>query len=197
MTHESHAGIARPAPWLAIAGIFGVSVVALRVEGQPWWCACGEPRPWITDVWTSHCSQHLSDPYSVTHLSHGLIFFFALAWAAPRLAMAWRLAIAVGIAALWEVVENSPPVIERYRTATMSLEYLGDSVVNAAGDMLACLAGFFVAHRIGLLFTAGLFVATEAALLALIRDNLTLNVLMLFWPIDAIKAWQSAGQAVL
>lgn len=194
---STHAGsLRRWAPWVGVGALLVLSVVALRVEGQPWWCACGEPGPWITDVWTRHCSQHWADPYSITHVSHGLIFYALFAWLTPRLRLGWRLAGAVAIATLWEIVENSPPVIERYRTATMSLEYLGDSVANGVGDTLSCVLGFFIAHRAGLLAAAAIFVATELLLLWLIRDNLTLNVVMLLWPLDAVKAWQSAGQAV-
>ncbi len=170
-----------------------VTAAALAIEGRIWWCACGGLQPWISDVWTSHCSQHVADPYSVTHISHGLIFYFALAWALPRLSMAWRLCIALGTAAAWEILENSPMIIERYRQATMSLEYLGDSTVNALGDVASCGLGFFLARWLGLIKSLIFFVATELLLLALMRDNLTLNVLMLIYPIDAIKQWQSAG----
>lgn len=169
------------------------SAVALRVEGRRWWCACGEPWPWITDVWTSHCSQHVADPYSLTHVSHGMLFYGALAWLRPRWEMRWRLCIALAIAASWEILENSPLIIERYRAATMSLEYLGDSVVNALGDILACGVGFFIARWLGLLKSLLTLVASEVLLLVLMRDNLTLNVLMLIYPVPAIKAWQAAG----
>lgn len=167
--------------------------MALRVEACRWWCACGQPWPWITDVWTSHCSQHLADPYSLTHISHGMLFYGALAWLRPRWEIGWRLCIAVAIAASWEVLENSPPIIERYRATTMSLDYLGDSVMNALGDILACGIGFFIARWLGFLRSVLMLAASEVFLLILMRDNLTLNVLMLVYPVPAIKAWQSVG----
>jgi len=183
----------RSIPWLAAAAIVLVTTVALRCEGRIWWCACGSPRPWAADVWSSHCSQHLVDAYSVTHVSHGLIFFWLFAWLLPRWRVASRLVCALALAAAWEVAENSAFVIERYRTETMSLEYLGDSVANALADVAFCALGFLAAGRLGLVRTVALFVATELLLLLWIRDNLTLNVLMLITPIDSIKAWQTFG----
>jgi hypothetical protein len=183
----------RAAPALASIAILIAAIVGLLLEGRIWWCDCGTWWPWWTDVWSSHCSQHLLDPYSITHLSHGLIFYAALAWLAPRLALGWRLAIALAIAGAWEVLENSAFIINRYREATMSLDYIGDSITNAIGDMLSCAFGFWLAHRIGIRYAALLFVATEILLLFMIRDNLTLNVIMLIRPIDAIKDWQSQG----
>lgn len=181
------------APWIVLTAILITTVALLKAEGRLWWCECGHPWPWITDVWTSHCSQHPADPYSLTHLSHGLIFFMALALICPRLSIPWRLCIAIAIASAWEVAENSSFVIDRYRTATMSLDYLGDSVANSLGDILSCWAGFFVARKLGMLRSLALFAAIEIILLALMRDNLTLNVIMLVYPVQAIKAWQSVG----
>jgi predicted MFS family arabinose efflux permease len=99
--------------------------------------------------------------------------------------------VAVGVAAAWEVVENTPMVIERYRTVTMSLDYMGDSIANSVGDVAACMLGFVIAKWAGWKWAMGIFVVTEIALLFVMRDNLTLNVLMLFWPIEAVKQWQS------
>jgi hypothetical protein len=181
-------------PWLVMAGIVALAVLALRLEGQRWWCACGGARPWISNVWTEHCSRHLADPYTLTHVSHGLIFFAALAWLRPKWSLAARLCISIGIAALWEVVENSSFVIDRYRNHTMSVEYLGDSVANALGDIAACVLGFAFAHRFGLLAALLAFFAMEVALAIMIRDNLTLSTLMLIHPFEGIKAWQMAGR---
>jgi hypothetical protein len=173
--------------------ILAVTVPLLRWEGRRWWCLCGKPWVWASDVWSSHCSQHLFDPYTLTHISHGLIFCGVLAVAARRLAVAWRLCIAVALAAGWEVLENSALIINRYRAETMSLDYLGDSVGNSLGDILSCAIGFVIARRLGWRRSLAVFVALELVLLALIRDNLTLNVIMLAWPVPGIRAWQSAG----
>lgn len=180
-------------PLAALALILLATVAALRYEGRIWWCECGTPRPWVGDVWSSHCSQHLSDPYSLTHLSHGLIFFGVLYPLRRWIGQAWRFVIAAAVAAGWEVLENSAFIIQRYRDSTMSLEYMGDSVVNAVGDIACCAAGFWLARWLGWWRTTLLFVGSEVLLLALIRDNLTLNVIMLVYPIEAVKAWQAAG----
>lgn len=179
--------------WLTIVGVMALTAILMRLEGRLWWCECGEVRVWISNVWTSHCSQHLFDPYSLTHLSHGLIFCWVLGWLVPRWPLERQLVVAVVLAAGWEVLENSPMIIDRYRTATMSLDYLGDSVVNALGDIVSCIVGFFIARWLGFTKSFFLFIAIELALLWLIRDNLTLGVLMLIWPIDAIKAWQTVA----
>lgn len=180
-------------PWLVMAVVLALTVMALRIEGRRWWCECGTVRLWISDIWSSHCSQHLFDPYSLTHFSHGLIFCWALSLIVPRWRYAGQLAAAVTLAAGWEVLENSPIVIERYRAATMSLNYLGDSVVNSLGDILSCALGFVVAKRIGFKWSLLLFLALEVLLLLWMRDNLILGVFMLLTPVDAIKTWQSAG----
>ena len=178
---------------LIILAILAVTIFAMRIEGRVWWCECRTFRVWIGDVWTLHCSQHLLDPYSLTHFSHGLIFFSVLALVCPRVSLAWRLCIAIGIAAGWEILENSPLIINRYRTATMSLDYLGDSSVNAVGDVLCCFAGLFVARWLGLWKTVLLFLALEIALVFWIRDSLLLSTFMLISPIETIKTWQSQG----
>jgi hypothetical protein len=180
-------------PWLVAAVLVAATVAALHAEGRRWWCACGEPWPWITNVWTPHCSQHVADPYSLTHVSHGLIFYGVLVWAWPKGRFGWRLVIAVAFAAGWEVLENSPLIISRYRESTMSLDYLGDSVANAVGDIASCAIGFVLAQRLGLVRSIVLFAATELGLLWLMRDNLTLNVLMLIYPVEAVKHWQTVG----
>lgn len=184
----------RGAPWVVSALLVATMIAALRFEGRRWYCACEGPQLWVSNVWSSHCSQHLLDPYSLTHVSHGFVFCGLFALLLPRARPAWRLAGAVAIAAGWEVLENSSLVIDRYRQATMSLDYLGDSVTNSLGDVLCCAVGFVLARRLGWKGTLLAFVVSELVLLALIRDNLTLNVVMLTWPIDAVREWQAAGK---
>src|SRR5438046_2204537 len=108
-------------PWLTLAALLVLTVCQLRVQGRRWWCACGQFYPWSGDIWSRHNSQHLFDPYSFTHVLHGMVFCGLLAWACPRIAPAWRLCLAVFFEALWEVVENTDFVIERYRAVTASL----------------------------------------------------------------------------
>jgi hypothetical protein len=188
-------GTARPAvrflPWLAMAAVLVLTALELRHQGRRWWCACGRPTPWSGDAWGPHNSQHFLDPYSFTHVLHGLLFCGLLAWALPWVAPLRRLCLALGLACLWEVWENSAFVIERYRAATAALGYEGDTVANSMGDVLSCGVGFLLALRLGLWRSVALFLVTEAVLLLWIRDDLLLNVVMLIHPVRAIKAWQT------
>lgn len=181
--------------WVTIGVIVAITVVLLRMQGRVWFCACQHIMVWSGDVWSAHNSQHLVDPYSFTHLAHGLIFalvFLALPWT-QKWKLPWRLAAGVSIEALWEVVENSSFIIDRYRETTMALGYSGDSITNSLGDVLCFMAGFLLASRVKWYWSVGLFMLMELVLLATIRDNLTLNVLMLLWPVQAVKQWQMGG----
>lgn len=184
----------RPAPgtWqlVAIAAVIGLAVASLRFEGQRWWCRCGRPFLWSGDIHSGHNSQHLVDPYSFTHALHGLIFFALLRPLAGKLGFGTRLALALLIEVAWEVVENSDAVIERYRHATISLGYAGDSVWNSLGDIASCSLGFYLAARLPIRWSVALFLAVELILLAVYRDCLTLNVLMLLHPLESVRSWQ-------
>ncbi len=185
-------------PVLGTLGIVLITGAVLRAMGRVWWCACATPTPFVSDIWSNHCSQHLFDPYSLSHVSHGLLFSIAFGWMAqgglagrvrPSTAV-WFLA-AVALEAGWEILENTPMVIERYRTQTASLNYNGDSIVNSLGDVISCAAGYLLARRIGPRRAFLLFLALELVMLLWIRDNLTLNVVMLIAPIQSIKQWQT------
>jgi hypothetical protein len=183
----------RVLPWLAIAVVLVVAVYQLRRQGRLWWCSCDYLLLWSGDPWSSDNSQHLLDPYSFTHVLHGFVLCRLLALTAPRLSAVWQLWLAVSIEVLWEVAENSEFVIRRYREETAALGYQGDTVVNSLSDILLCGLGFLLAHQLGFRPTFALFVLTEVALAIWIRDNLSLNILMLIYPIDALKEWQAAG----
>lgn len=172
---------------LAVAAAAGLLVA----EGRPAWCACGRPFPWSGDVWSPHNSQHLADPYSFSHVLHGFLFFWVLARVLPRTAPGWRFFLAIAAEAAWEVLENSAFVIERYREATAAVGYEGDAVANSLADILFCGIGYGIARRLGWRRTLALFVLTEVAMIAWIRDSLILNVIMLLFPIDAIRTWQT------
>jgi hypothetical protein len=178
---------------LAIGAIFAVLTIVLRAEGHRWWCACGGLNPWAGDTHSSHNSQHLFDPYSFSHVSHGILFCGFCAWMFPRWAPGWRFVLALGVEALWEAVENTSFVINRYRAATMSLDYYGDTVANSLGDVLSCWVGYMLARYLGFRRSVVLLVALEVLLLWWIKDDLLLNIVMLIHPIDAIKAWQNAS----
>ncbi len=145
------------------------------------------------DPWSSDNSQHLLDPYSLTHMLHGFVLCGLLALVAARLSPVWRLWLAVTVEAVWEIVENSEFVFRRYRAQTAALGYHGDTIINSLGDIFVCGLGFVLARNLGVRRTLALFLATEVTLVFWIRDSLLLNVLMLIYPIDAIRDWQAAG----
>ena len=183
----------RVLPWLALVVVLVGTTYLLRNQGRLWWCSCDYLLLWSGDTWSSDNSQHLLDPYSFTHVLHGFMLWGLLALIAPRLSPVWQLWVAVSIEALWEVVENSEFVIQRYREETAALGYHGDTIVNSLADIFLCGIGFVLARYLGFRRTFALFVVTEVALAIWIRDNLSLNILMLVYPIDAIKEWQAAG----
>ncbi|MES1213128.1 MAG: DUF2585 family protein [Singulisphaera sp.] len=180
-------------PTLCLGAVLGVAGTWLRTSGRPWWCACEVPFLWSGDIQSSHNSQHLFDPYSFTHMLHGVIFFWLLAVLLPRVSVPWRFVGALTLEALWELLENSNLVIERYRTATMALGYEGDTIANSQGDVLSCALGFFLALQLGAWGSLALFIVTKLVLVVWVRDSLTLSTLMLIHPIEALKTWQQGA----
>jgi len=177
-----------------MAGIGLVFGGLLIAEGRPWWCKYG--LGFWSNAWQHCTSQHFADPYWFSHVLHGIIFYWFLRLAWPQGALHWRVVAAMAIEIGWELLENSPWVIERYRQQTASLDYTGDSIINSAGDVLAVILGFWLASRISWKAAVTVFVVVELVLLWTIRDNLTLNVVMLFLPLEGIKAWQIQLQGV-
>ena len=157
--------------------------------GRIYWCVCGFGL-WTGNAWGSDTSQHLADPYSASHLMHGIIFYAVLISFTKKLSLQARFLIALLIEIGWELLENSPLIIERYRAATASMEYTGDSILNSTGDILFALVGFWIAYRLPWKWTLALCVVIEVIMLLLYRDNLTLNVLMLLHPVEDIRSWQ-------
>lgn len=177
-------------PLLTIVAVFGAAAVLLRLEGRLWICSCGKLLIWVGQVCSSNNSQHVFDPYSFTHVLHGFLFFWLIAWLLPRLNSSWQLILAIVVEAAWEVFENTNFIIERYRTATAALGYNGDTVVNSLGDILCCILGFMIARRLGFRRSLVAFVALEVVLIIWIRDSLLLEILMLVVPVDVIRTWQ-------
>jgi hypothetical protein len=176
--------------WLAFAAIFPATALLLRAEGRLWICTCGKLLMWSGGVCSANNSQHFLDPYSFTHVLHGVLFFWLIYWLAPQWRATTQLLLATAAEAAWEVFENTNFIIERYRTATAALGYNGDTVVNSFGDILCCIGGFLIAQRLGLRRSLLLFAAFELILIVWIHDSLLLEILMLISPIQAIKAWQ-------
>jgi hypothetical protein len=172
-----------------LAGVAGIQAAM----GRLWICACGYVSLWHGDVWSSGNSQHLTDWYTLSHLAHGFIFYAALRLVAPRRSVAWRAVAALLLEGAWEVVENTPLIIDRYREATASLGYTGDTIVNSFGDGVAMLAGFFLAARLPVPVSVAIVIGMEALAAWMIRDNLLMNVIMLVWPIEALREWQMQG----
>lgn len=175
---------------IAIAAIIAASAIVLRSQGRLWTCACGQVYVWAGDVWSAHNSQHFLDPYSFTHVLHGFLLFWFLSLVAGRLWPIWQLTLAIFLEAIWEVVENAQFIIERYREATISIGYAGDTILNSTGDILVCGLGFWLARRLGWRLSIVVFFLTELVLLVWIRDSLILNVIMLLYPVESIKTWQ-------
>ncbi len=167
-----------------------VMVIALKLEDRVWFCGCGSWSPWISDVDSRHCSQHMFDAYSSSHMLHGVLFFAGLWLLRGKIRPGWRLWACVALEAAWEVLENSPLVIDRYRTMTIALGYTGDSMVNSVCDVASCVAGYWLASRVSWKWSVAFFVVVELVLLVWIRDSLALNVLMLVYPLDVVKQWQ-------
>jgi hypothetical protein len=180
-------------PVLTTLTILVATAGQLHWQGRRWWCTCGQWLLWTSDAWGPHNSQHLLDPYSLTHVLHGLILCGIMTLAGSRLPLGWRLVLALSVECAWEIIENSTFVINRYRAATAALGYQGDTVANSMGDILSCAVGFWVASRFGWWKSLVLFLAVEVVLLCWIRDSLVLNVVMLICPVDAIRAWQTGG----
>jgi hypothetical protein len=178
-------------PYLVTALIIALAATYLLWIGREPICKCGDIKFWHGEVVSSENSQHITDWYTPSHIIHGFLFFGALWLVARNLAFGWRLAIATAVEALWEIVENSDAVIERYRSVTISLDYYGDSVLNVVADIAAMVIGFTLAAKLPVRVTVALALAFEAVTIWLIRDGLALNVLMLLYPLDWVADWQA------
>lgn len=179
--------------WLGVAlAILAIQIVTEHFMGRLWICSCGDIKLFEPSVHSSGNSQHISDWYTPSHIIHGFIFYGVGFLLLRRHPVALRLAFATLIEAGWEILENSPIIIERYRSVTASYGYEGDSILNSAMDTVAMAVGFFFAARAPVWLTIVIAIGFEIATAIIIRDNLALNIIMLVWPIDAIRQWQSA-----
>ena len=179
--------------WLLALLILGSAAAILFAMGRNPICTCGAIDLWVGSRNSPRTSQMLADWYSLSHIVHGLLFYAALWLVARRLDVGWRFLVALFIEASWEVIENTPMVIDRYRATTAALGYTGDSVVNSLSDILMMALGFLLARKLPLWAAIALMVALEVVPLFVIRDNLTLNIIALIAPNHAIQAWQAAS----
>ena len=179
--------------WTLVLLVTATGAFVLYAMGRLPICACGTVKLWHGVVFSSENSQHLTDWYSPTHVLHGLVFYLVLHWLMSRWDIGPRLVVAAMLETAWEIAENTETVIQRYREATISLDYYGDSIINSMSDIVMMSLGFMIAARAPVVVSVALFFAAEIYLGLMIRDGLTLNVVMLIWPLEAIRTWQGGG----
>ena len=180
----------RAALGTATALVLLAMIVLLRAEGRRFLCACGTFAVWVGDWCSSNTSQQLLDPYSLTHVLHGFLFFWLIALLFRRMPRTWQFWLALMLESAWEVFENTSFVINKYRTETAALGYQGDTIVNSFGDLVCALIGFLIAQQLGVWRSLIVFVLIEVVLTLWIHDSLLLQILMLVRPVEAIKLWQ-------
>lgn len=181
----------RPKPLHSLIAVLGISVAILWAMARPPICTCGTVTLW------GHVgpeqSQMLADWYSPSHIVHGFLFYWALSWLWPKASVNLRFLAALVVEAAWEIVENTPMIIDRYREATIALGYSGDSILNSASDIAVMALGFLAARRLPVWASIAIVLLLEIVPLIAIRDNLTLNIWMLLAPSDAILNWQAGA----
>ncbi len=172
--------------------IIAVTAATLLAMGRTLICKCGTIELWHPNAFDSGSSQHIADWYTPSHMIHGVLFFAILWLVARRWPLRVRALVAILVESGWEILENSDFIINRYRETTIALDYFGDSVLNSVSDIAFMLLGFFLTARLPVWVTVSLAIAAEIVAAIVIRDNLTLNIIMLIYPLDWVLAWQSA-----
>jgi hypothetical protein len=173
------------------AGFLAAQAFVLFAMGQPPICTCGTVKLWMGEVLSSENSQQFTDWYTFTHVAHGFGFYLLLWLVGPRLPVGLRFALAIGLEASWEVFENTPFIVDRYRRLALAQGYFGDSIINSAGDTLATAVGFLLARLLPVWSSIALVTALELFVGYMIHDNLMLNIIQLVHPNEAITNWQT------
>ena len=181
----------RPKPLIIFGAVLSLAFAILWTMGRPPICTCGEIDLWVNASDSPKTSQMLADWYSPSHIIHGFIFYWLLWLVARRRPLELRFGSALALETIWEIVENTDWAIQRYREATIAVGYTGDSILNTMSDIAMAAAGFWLARKLPVWASVALIVALELAALAVIRDNLTLNIWMFLFPTDAIRSWQA------
>lgn len=177
---------------LALPIVLALQATILLMMGRNPVCTCGTIKLWHGVIYSPENSQHIFDWYSFTHVLHGL-WLYLLTWLLWRRApLGARFALALVLEGGWEILENTNFVIDRYRASAVASDYYGDSIVNSLSDTITMSVGFVLARLLPVPASVATAVAIELALGYLIRDNLFFNILMLIYPFDGIKAWQTA-----
>ncbi len=179
--------------WVVGIGLGLLQVVALYLFGQPFMCECGHVSLWSGNVLSSENSQQLADWYSFSHIIHGFIFYYLAKLLFPRTSWQTRLLIAIGVEVSWEVLENTPMLIEHYRQQALAQGYVGDSILNSASDTLMMIGGFLLARKLPVWAILAFAIGMEVFVGYFIHDNLTLNVINLIYPLEFLHTWQAGG----
>jgi len=177
--------------WMAVCVVIIATGLIEWSMGRSPICQCGYVKLWHGVVNSAENSQHLTDWYTFSHIIHGFLFYGILWIVGRRWPFGVRLLLATLFESGWELLENSSIIIDRYRAATISIGYYGDSILNSISDIVAMVIGFNLAARLPLLVVIAATVVMEVGVGYVIRDNLTLNIIMLIYPLEAIRRWQS------